>query len=190
MDIINEEIKDNIFFVNLDEDKKNKYNLAMHLVDSYAKSGFYWGLVPLLNQYLSKKSRKKMIAAIGRIYGIVVQKRDKNNTSREYDENQLLSLLTINWNSFIQNIKNSSIISNFMKDGYLNEKKVQEIGKAIVDEYDKEYGKIGVADKYLNIALNKNFDRLKDFPNCFKQDYWHDNRIKITNIKIDCDLNN
>lgn len=131
-----------------------------------------------------------MIAAIGRIYGIVVQKRDKNNTSREYDENQLLSLLTINWNSFIQNIKNSSIISNFMKDGYLNEKKVQEIGKAIVDEYDKEYGKIGVADKYLNIALNKNFDRLKDFPNCFKQDYWHDNRIKITNIKIDCDLNN
>ena len=56
-----------------------------------------------------------------------------------------------------------------MKDGYLNEKKVQEIGKAIVDEYDKEYGKIDVADKYLNIAesLNKNFDRLKDFPNCF-----------------------
>ena len=65
-----------------------------------------------------------------------------------------------------------------MKDGYLNKKKVQEIGKAIVDEYDKEYGKIGVADKYLNITenLNKNFDRLKDFPNCFKQDYWYDNR--------------
>ena len=95
MDIINEEIKKNIFFVDLEEDKKNKYNLAMHLVESYAKSGFYWRLGPLLNQYLSEKSRKKMIAAISRIYGIVVQKREKNNISREYNENQLLSLLSI-----------------------------------------------------------------------------------------------
>lgn len=172
--IIKEAIKDNIFFIDFETDRKKKYDLALKIVDSYRKSAFWWGMIPLpfLNSYLSLLSRKRMIKEISSIYEIVVKNRIKEKNNKEYKE----------YNEIGQ-IINPIFILLMSTAGILNKKKTMELGLKIVDEFDKEYGKINIIDKYFDFAqkLNQNFDILKEFPILFKQNYWFDIQIHKNN---------
>ena len=88
IEIIKEAIKDNIFFIDFETDRERKYNLALKIVDSYKNSAFWWGLtpIPILDAYLSKLSRERMIKEISKIYEIVVENRIKKKTAKEYKE--------------------------------------------------------------------------------------------------------
>ena len=163
IEMIKDLIKDNIFFNDLDTDRKNKYNLALNIVESYKKSAFWWGLIPI--KWFSESSRKRMVKELNSIYEIVVKKREKENNKKEYSE------IDCN-NRFLNFIKNMHLIPS-------NKEKTSFIGKEIVEEFDKDYAKINLVDQYYHIAqkLNQNFNKFKEFSDCFKQNNWYDINI-------------
>lgn len=73
IEMIKDLIKDNIFFNDLDTDRKNKYNLALNIVESYKKSAYWWGFIPI--KWFSESSRKRMVRELSSLYEIVVYKR-------------------------------------------------------------------------------------------------------------------
>ena len=172
IEIIKEAIKDNIFFIDFETDRERKYNLALKIVDSYKKSAYWWGLnpIPFLNLYLSKLSRERMIKEISKIYEIVVKNRIKKKIAKEYEDFT----------------KNGNLINFFCQSSHLslvNENKTLKIGEKIVNEFDMEYAKIDIIDKYFDLAkkLNKNFDILKEFSILFKENFWYDIKILQNN---------
>ena len=182
IEIIKEAIKDNIFFIDFETDRKRKYNLASKIVDSYKKSAFWWGLnpIPFLNLYLSKLSRERMIKEISKIYEIVVKNRIKKKTAKEYKE----FIFNFQKNTTKGDFQIISFISYFIVPVLpFNEYKTLKIGEKIVNEFDMEYAKIDIIDKYFDLAkkLNKNFDILKEFSILFKENFWYDIKILQNN---------
>ena len=166
--IIKETIKNNIFYIDYETDREAKYNLALKIVDSFTSSAFWWGVnpVPILCSYLSKLSRKRMIKEIGEIYEVVVENRLKEKNNKEYQEPYLCSKFPI------------PLLGNII-DGLDNKHFTLSVGKKIVDEFDKDYAKIDIIDKYYNLATiyKDNFNILKEFPLLFKEKYWFDVNI-------------
>ncbi len=180
IEIIKEAIKDNIFFIDFETDRKRKYNLASKIVDSYKKSAFWWGLIPFLNLYLSKLSRERMIKEISKIYEIVVKNRIKKKTAKEYKE----FIFNFQKNTTKLDFQIISFISYLMVPVLpFNKYKTLEIGEKIVNEFDMEYAKIDIIDKYFDLAknLNKNIDILKEFSILFKENFWYDIKILQNN---------
>ena len=178
IEIIKEAIKDNIFFIDFETDRKRKYNLALKIVDSYKKSAFWWGFIPIpiLDWYLSKLSRERMIKEIRKIYEIVFENRIEKEMNEEYkyfiyDASSIAKPLPI----FYFDPPFTSAKSN--------ENKTLIIGEGIVNELDTEYAKIYIIDKYFDLAkkLNKNFDMFKEFSMLFKENFWYDIKILQNN---------
>ena len=63
LEIIKYNIKNNIFFTDFQNDRKSKKPLSRELIQKFVWPCFWWSsiMIPFLNQYLSKKSKIKMI---------------------------------------------------------------------------------------------------------------------------------
>ena len=74
-------IQSNIFLTDFKSERLSKKNLAKQVVEDFMWPGFWWSsiMIPVLNQYLAKKSKLKMLRRISKIYDIEVPK--------DYDEN-------------------------------------------------------------------------------------------------------
>ena len=194
--LIKRTIKDNIFFIDFENDRKEKKRMAQKILRSFEMSAFWWGAIPipLLDKYLAKKSREKMIFKITKIYDIVVKKREHEKTLKKYKpkEDQLGRFTTNSFSDImtIEGIMNGLSIgfdSIFLPlgitigvaisyvTGKISQIEAEKIGEQIIDEFDKEYAKINILDKYYDIAekLNNNFKLIEKFPYIFK-DEWYD----------------
>ena len=168
--IVKSLIQSNIFLTDFKSERQSKKNLANEVVEQFMWPGFWWSsiMIPILNQYLAKKSKLKMLRRISEIYDIKIPK--------DYDEN------------FFNSIKEGdSKFKKIMKTigtwvaGYWNFNDIKKIGDKVIEEYDLEYAKKNILDLYMDMAVeyNKSFELFGNFYTCFNQDYWYDNRIKI-----------
>ena len=163
-------IQSNIFLTDFKSERLSKKKLANEVVEQFMWPGFWWSsfMIPILNQYLAKKSKLKMLRRISEIYDIKIPK--------DYDEN------------FFNSIKEGdSKFKKIMKTigtwvaGYWNFNDIKKIGDKIIEEYDLEYAKKSILDLYMAMAVeyNKSFELFGNFYTCFNQDYWYDIRLKI-----------
>ena len=194
--LIKRTIKDNIFFIDLKNDRNKKKKLAQKILHSFEMPSFWWGAIPipLLDKYLAKKSREKMIFKITKIYDIVVEKRKEEKTIKEYKpkENHLgrfivnslsdiitvggiMNALSIGLESIFLPLGITIGVATSYVRGKISQIEAEKIGEKIIDEFDKEYAKINILDKYYDIAekLNNNFKLIENFPYIFK-DNWYD----------------
>ena len=166
---IKDKIKNNIFFVDFETDRKNRKEEALRIVKSYENTGFWLAFIPIpfYNMYLQEKSREEMINELGKIYHIVLRKRIENKTIKYYNDNKFLEIY--------ENAKNFfwRVIESYP---FINDKVVRKLGNIVVDEYDNEYAKIGILDKYKDVAeiLKSNFNKIKEFCDILKINDWYD----------------
>jgi GTP-binding protein EngB required for normal cell division len=162
-------IQTNIFLTDFKSERLYKKKLANEVVEQFMWPGFWWSsfMIPILNQYLAKKSKLKMLRRISEIYDIEIPK--------DYDEN------------FFNSIKEKDgIFKKCVKtigtwiSGYWNFNDVKKIGNKIIEEYDLEYTKKNILDLYMDMAVkyNESFRMIQNFYTCFNQDYWYDIRLK------------
>lgn len=160
--VIKNEIKDNIFFLDFENDRDKKKKLAQKIVESYQTPGFWWSTIPIpfLNEHLARKSKEKMVKEISEIYNIVIKKKLKDLNFQE--KNKF-------WVGFI--FKIGGVVA-----GIWNKERVYKLGEKIIAELDAEYSKLNILEIYKDMAenLNKNFLILKKFPSMFNTDLWYD----------------
>lgn len=170
--IIQEEIKNNIFFIDLETDRNTKYNRSLEILYSYEKSAFWWGLVPILDDYLSKLSRIRMINKISEIYKSVVLKRIKEKNIKEYNKGERKTFVDLKYTAYLLPIQ-------ILLKSFENQIFTQNLGIKVINEFDKEYAEINIIDRYYNIAkrLDNNFNTIKTFSSCFKNKFWYDIKI-------------
>ena len=214
--LIKDEIKNNIFYTDVEIDRKSKRKLAEDILEKYKKYTFGWGMIPLpfLDSYLSNISREKMVLEIGNVYTMVIEKRLKDNNSKQYEhENSkernygnfvsriasygasLSKLLKFSLNTvFLVSGIGVGLVTSFIT-GFLSRNETIKIGKKMIDEFDNEYAKINFVDIYYDIAikLNYNIKMIENFPNDFNNG-WNDVDLIINNqdnnIVNDLDQNN
>ena len=162
-------IQSNIFLTDFKSERLSKKKLAKEVVEDFRWPGFWWSsfMIPILNQYLAKKSKLKMLRSISKIYGIEIP--------TDYDE------------KYFDSIKEGDgKFKKFMKtigtwlSGYWNFNDVKITGNKIIEEYDLEYTKKNILDLYMDMAVkyNESFRLIQNFYTCFNQDYWYDIRLK------------
>ena len=162
-------IQSNIFLTDFKSERLSKKKLAKEVVEDFRWPGFWWSsfMIPILNQYLAKKSKLKMLRKISKIYGIEIPK--------DYDE------------KYFDSIKEGDgKFKKFMKTigtwvaGYWNFNDIKKIGNKIIEEFDLEYTKKNILDLYMDMAVkyNESFRLIQNFYTCFNQDYWYDIRLK------------
>ena len=83
-------IINNIFLTDFETERENKKNLAKEVIKDFTWPGFFWSslMIPILNEYLAKKSKLKMLKRISEVYDIEIPKDfDKNffNLKKEGD---------------------------------------------------------------------------------------------------------
>lgn len=164
LSLIKSELKDNIFFIDINNDRENRKKLALDIVNSYKTPGFWYSTIPIpfLNEHLARKSKEKMIGEIVRVYDFVIQKKMGELDFKENNKNI--------WVKFIFKI------GGFVA-GMWNSERVDKLGKKIIDELDADYTKINILNVYHELAqnLNKNFGLLSDFQEKFNNsEYWYD----------------
>ena len=124
-------------------------------------------MFPILNEYLAKKSKLKMLRRISEVYDIKIPtdfERNFFNSIKESDDILTKIVKTIGtWIAGAWNFKDVSII-----------------GEKIIEEFDSEYAKKNILDLYFDMAqkYNQSFELLENFYTCFKEDYWYDVRLK------------
>ena len=165
--------KGNIFFINFETDRENKKKMSQDLVNKFLKPGFWWSTItiPFLNEYLSKKSKEKMINKLAKIYGLEIK--EEELSQKKITEPKKKDKL---WVKFI--FKIGGVVA-----GFWNEERVEKLGATIIEELDYNYSKLNIIDVYYDnaIKLSTNFNKLKDFPNLFKGEYWYDIDIEQDN---------
>ena len=164
LSLIKSELKDNIFFIDINNDRENRKKLALDIVNSYKTPGFWYSTIPIpfLNEHLARKSKEKMIGEIVRVYNFVIQKKMGELDFKENNKNI--------WVKFIFKI------GGFVA-GMWNSERVDKLGKKIIDELDADYTQINILNVYHEMAqnLNKNFELLSDFQEKFNNsEYWYD----------------
>lgn len=168
LELIKKEIEHNIFFIDFENDRANRKTLANNIVKSFKTPGFWLSTIPIpfLNEYLSRKSKEKMISEIVRIYEFVIPKRMEEIDFKENNKNILVKFVFK--------------IGGFVA-GMWNYERVDKLGKRIIDELDADYTKMNILNIYYDKAsnLNKNFEILSDFPEKFKNsEFWYNANIK------------
>jgi hypothetical protein len=114
-----------------------------------------------LNEYLTRKSKEKMIVEISNIYKFVIKKK--------LDELDFKENNSKFWVNFVFKI------GGFVA-GFWNTQRVDKLGEKIIAELDADYAKMNILNVYYDTAnqLNKNFEMLKDFPDNFNNsEYWY-----------------
>ena len=162
-------IQSNIFLTDFKSERLSKKKLAKEVVEDFRWPGFWWSsfMIPILNQYLAKKSKLKMLRSISKIYGIEIP--------TDYDEKYFDSIKEGD-GEFIKFIKT---IGTWVA-GYWNFNDIKIIGNKIIEEFDLEYAKKNILDLYMDMAVkyNESFRLIQNFYTCFNQDYWYDIRLK------------
>ena len=159
----------NIFLTDFETERENKKNLAKEVIKDFTWPGFFWSslMIPILNEYLAKKSKLKMLKRISEVYDIEIPKDfDKNffNLKKEGD------------NIFKKIVKT---VGTWLA-GAWNYTDVKIIGDKIIEEFDFEYAKKNILDIYYDMAdkYNHSFQMISNFYTCFNNDYWYDVRLK------------
>ena len=162
-------IINNIFLTDFETERENKKNLAKEVIKDFIWPGFFWSslMIPILNEYLAKKSKLKMLKRISEVYDIEIPKDfDKNffNLKKEGD------------NIFKKIVKT---VGTWLA-GAWNFTDVKIIGDKIIEEFDFEYAKKNILDIYYDMAdkYNHSFQMISNFYTCFNNDYWYDVRLK------------
>ena len=162
-------IINNIFLTDFETERENKKNLAKEVIKDFTWPGFFWSslMIPILNEYLAKKSKLKMLKRISEVYDIEIPKDfDKNffNLKKEGD------------NIFKKIVKT---VGTWLA-GAWNFTDVKIIGDKIIEEFDFEYAKKNILDIYYDMAdkYNHSFQMISNFYTCFNNDYWYDVRLK------------
>ena len=163
LELIKMETNDNIFFGEFEKDREKRKNLAYSIVKSYKTPGFWFSTMPIpfLNEYLTRKSKEKMIVEISNIYKFVIKKK--------LDELDFKENNSKFWVNFVFKI------GGFVA-GIWNTQRVDKLGEKIIAELDADYAKMNILNVYYDTAnqLNKNFEMLKDFPDNFNNsEYWY-----------------
>ena len=147
--------------------------MSQDLVNKFLKPGFWWSTItiPFLNEYLSKKSKEKMINKLAKIYGLEIK--EEELSQKKITEPKKKDKF---WVKFI--FKIGGVVA-----GFWNEERVEKLGATIIEELDYNYSKLNIIDVYYDnaIKLSTNFNKLKDFPNLFKGEYWYDIDIEQDN---------
>jgi hypothetical protein len=170
--IIKYNIKNNIFFTDFQNDRESKKQLSRELIQNFIWPGFWWSsiMIPFLNQYLSKKSKIKMIEKISEIYDIKLPD--------DYNDQFLDSMK-----------KEDSLPTKFIKvigtwiAGVWNTNDIVKIGEKVIEEFDCEYSKKNVLEVYYKMAeqYNKSFKIISNFYTCFNKDVWYDIKLEKNN---------
>lgn len=173
LEIIKYNIKNNIFFTDFQNDRESKKQLSRELIQNFVWPGFWWSsiMIPFLNQYLSKKSKIKMIKKISEIYDIKVPD--------HYNDHFLDSMK-----------KEDNLPTKFIKiigtwiAGVWNKNDIVKIGEKVIEEFDCEYSKKNVLEVYYKMAeqYNKSFKMISNFYTCFNKDVWYDIKLEKNNI--------
>ena len=167
--MIKDIIEFNIFLTDFESERESKKALAREVVQNFKWPGFWWKsfMIPILNEYLAKKSKLKMLRRISEVYDIEVPP--------DFEQH------------FFDSIKeNDNILTKIVKTvgtwlaGAWNYKDISIIGEKIIEEFDSEYAKKNILDLYLDMAVkyNESFKLLEYFYTCFNGDYWYDIRLK------------
>jgi len=169
LEMIKKLIKYNIFMTDFETDRENKKNLANQVIKNFLWAGFFWSslMIPILNEYLAKKSKLKMLKRISEIYEIEIP----DNYDRKF-----FNLKKEGDNAFKKIVKT---IGTWLA-GAWNMTDIKKIGDQIIEEFDFEYAKKNILYIYYDMATkyNNSFQMIKDFYKCFNNEYWYDNRIK------------
>ena len=162
-------IKYNIFMTDFETERENKKNLANQVIKNFVWPGFFWSslMIPILNEYLAKKSKLKMLRRISEIYEIEIPD--------DYDKN-FFNLKKEGDNAFKKIVKT---IGTWLA-GTWNMTDIKTIGNQIIEEFDFEYAKKNILNLYYDMAAkyNNSFQMIKDFYKCFNNDYWYDIRVE------------
>jgi len=169
LEMIKDIIEFNIFLTDFESERESKKALAREVVQNFKWPGFWWKsfMIPILNEYLAKKSKLKMLRRISEVYDTEVPP--------DFEQH------------FFDSIKdNDNILTKIVKTigtwvaGAWNYKDISIIGEKIIEEFDSEYVKKNILDLNLDIAIkyNKSFELLEFFYTCFNEDYWYDIRLK------------
>ena len=139
IDLVKNEVKNNIFFIDFENDRENRRNLANNIVKSFKTPGFWFSTIPIpfLNEHLARKSKERMIAEISKIYDFVIQKKLESLNFKENNKNI--------WVNFIFKI------GGFVA-GMWNAERVEKLGEKIIAELDADYSKMHILDVYDDIA--------------------------------------
>lgn len=169
LQLVKNSIINNIFLTDFETERENKKNLAKEVIKDFIWPGFFWSslMIPILNEYLAKKSKLKMLKRISEVYDIEIPKDfDKNffNLKKEGD------------NIFKKIVKT---VGTWLA-GAWNYTDVKIIGDKIIEEFDFEYAKKNILDIYYDMAdkYNHSFQMISNFYTCFNNDYWYDVRLK------------
>ena len=169
LEMIKKLIKYNIFMTDFETERENKKNLANQVIKNFVWPGFFWSslMIPILNEYLAKKSKLKMLRRISEIYEIEIP--------NDYDKN-FFNLKKEGDNAFKKIVKT---IGTWLA-GTWNMTDIKTIGNQIIEEFDFEYAKKNILYLYYDMAAkyNNSFQMIKDFYKCFNNDYWYDIRVE------------
>ena len=169
LEMIKKLIRYNIFMTDFETERENKKNLANQVIKNFVWPGFFWSslMIPILNEYLAKKSKLKMLRRISEIYEIEIPD--------DYDKN-FFNLKKEGDNAFKKIVKT---IGTWLA-GAWNMTDIKTIGNQIIEEFDFEYAKKNILYLYYDMAAkyNNSFQMIKDFYKCFNNDYWYDIRVE------------
>ena len=169
LEMIKKLIRYNIFMTDFETERENKKNLANQVIKNFVWPGFFWSslMIPILNEYLAKKSKLKMLRRISEIYEIEIP--------NDYDKN-FFNLKKEGDNAFKKIVKT---IGTWLA-GAWNMTDIKTIGNQIIEEFDFEYAKKNILYLYYDMAAkyNNSFQMIKDFYKCFNNDYWYDIRVE------------
>ena len=172
IELVKNLIKYNIFLTDFETERENKKNLANQVINNFVWPGFFWSslMIPILNKYLAKKSKLKMLRRISEIYEIEIPD--------DYDRN--FFNLKKEGDSVLKKIV--KIIGTWLA-GAWNYSDVKTIGSKIIEEFDFEFSKKNILYLYYDMAVkyNQSFQKIKNFYKNFNKDYWYDIRLNDNN---------
>ena len=191
--LIQELIKYNIFFSDINIQRKKLKEEALKKIESFKKKIF----VPNLLDFKNKKFNEKLtylIFEITQIYDEVNQYRNEKNEVKKYDNSKLSHKGKLFGKAILCFLTVTSLplcIASFILGGAVgiipnliglilmgkNDKKhIIKIAEDIVEEYDKEYDKITIVDKYKLYAKNlkENLNKIENFLTLLEKNYWYD----------------
>lgn len=191
---IQEKTKYNIFFTDIKIQTKKLKEEALKKIEKFKNNTFLSNPINFREKHFNKKLAN-LIYEITQIYDDVNKYRIEKNENKQYDTSKLshkkkyivkvifdalsiAGLCSLLFNPIIGaaiGIIPNLIASLFM--GNNDKKQIIKIAEDIIEEYDKEYNKITIVDKYKMFAnnLNENLHKIEKFLSSLdNENYWYD----------------
>jgi len=190
---IQELAKSNIFFTDIKIQRNKLREEALKKISTFEKFFFFSNPFNFKSTKFNKKL-EKLIYEISQIYDDVNKYRKEKNENKQYDTSQLshkkkyiskgifdfisvTGLLLTPANLILGPV--IAIMPNLIGSIFMgnnDKKQIIKIARDIIEEYDKQYGKITIVDKYKMIANNliENLNKIENFCSLLETKYWYD----------------